>query len=89
MVSVSDEGADAAFLHDTIEDTETTLSELDEQFGQTVRKVVQEITDDKDLDKTDRKRRQIEHAPHLSSRRNDQARRQDRERAGCDRLSSA
>jgi guanosine-3',5'-bis(diphosphate) 3'-pyrophosphohydrolase len=33
-----------------------------------VRKVVQEITDDKDLDKTDRKRRQIEHAPHLSSR---------------------
>ncbi len=58
----------AAVLHDTIEDTETTPSELDEHFGQTVRKVVEEVTDDKVLDKVVRKERQIEHAPHLSRR---------------------
>ena len=58
----------AAVLHDTIEDTETTPSELDEHFGQTVRKVVEETTDDKALDKAARKQLQIEHAPHLSRR---------------------
>jgi guanosine-3',5'-bis(diphosphate) 3'-pyrophosphohydrolase len=58
----------AAVLHDTIEDTETTASELDEHFGHTVRKVVEEMTDDKALEKTARKQLQIEHAPHLSRR---------------------
>ena len=58
----------AAVLHDTIEDTETTPSELDEHFGQTVRKVVEEMTDDKTLDKPVRKQLQIEHAPRLSRR---------------------
>ena len=58
----------AAVLHDTIEDTETTPRELDEHFGQTVRKVVEEMTDDKTLDKAVRKQLQIEHAPHLSRR---------------------
>ena len=58
----------AAVLHDTIEDTETTPSELDEHFGQTVRKVIEELTDDKTLDKAVRKQLQIEHAPHLSRR---------------------
>ena len=36
----------AALLHDTVEDTETTLDEIEEHFGQTVRKVVAEVTDD-------------------------------------------
>lgn len=27
----------AALLHDTVEDTETTLEEIEEQFGKTVR----------------------------------------------------
>ena len=36
----------AAVLHDTIEDTETTPDELDQLFGQAVRKVVEEVTDD-------------------------------------------
>jgi guanosine-3',5'-bis(diphosphate) 3'-pyrophosphohydrolase len=58
----------AAVLHDTIEDTETTASELNEHFGHTVRKVVEEMTDDKDLDKAVRKQLQIEHAPQLSRR---------------------
>src|SRR6266403_2155928 len=39
----------AAILHDTIEDTQTTPQELDEQFGQDVRLLVQELTDDKSL----------------------------------------
>ena len=58
----------AAVLHDTIEDTETTASELEQHFGPTVRTVVEEVTDNKALDKAVRKQRQIEHAPHLSRR---------------------
>jgi (p)ppGpp synthase/HD superfamily hydrolase len=56
----------AAILHDTVEDTETTLSEIKEQFGPAVRSLVQEVTDDKSLPKPERKRLQVEHAPHLS-----------------------
>lgn len=58
----------AALLHDTIEDTQTTESELRERFGDEVAAVVLEVTDDKALDKAARKRLQIEHAAHLSSR---------------------
>jgi guanosine-3',5'-bis(diphosphate) 3'-pyrophosphohydrolase len=57
----------AAILHDTLEDTKTTPSELDATFGVEVRHVVEEVTDDKRLPKIERKRLQIEHAPHLSS----------------------
>jgi guanosine-3',5'-bis(diphosphate) 3'-pyrophosphohydrolase len=56
----------AAILHDTLEDTQTTLRELAEHFGQEVRSLVQELTDDRSLPKEERKRLQIEHAPHLS-----------------------
>ena len=55
-----------AILHDTIEDTETTPEELERHFGPAVRQLVAEVTDDKGLSKGDRKRLQIEHAPHLS-----------------------
>jgi guanosine-3',5'-bis(diphosphate) 3'-pyrophosphohydrolase len=55
-----------AILHDTVEDTETTPEELERHFGAAVRRVVAEVTDDKSLPKGDRKRLQIEHAPHLS-----------------------
>lgn len=57
-----------AILHDTIEDTDTTPDELEEVFGPEVRGVVEEVTDDKNLPKSDRKRLQIEHAPHISER---------------------
>ena len=53
----------AAVLHDTIEDTKTTAEELEAQFGRTVRKVVEEMTDDKSLDKAVRKQQQVDHAP--------------------------
>ena len=56
----------AAILHDTIEDTGVTKDELARLFGETVSGYVAEVTDDKSLPKAERKRLQIEHAPHLS-----------------------
>jgi len=56
----------AALLHDTIEDTRTTESEICDNFGERVLGIVKEVTDDKSLPKPVRKRLQIEHAAHLS-----------------------
>jgi len=56
----------AAILHDTVEDTETTVEELEREFGHAVAAIVAEVTDDKNLPKPDRKRLQVEHAPHIS-----------------------
>jgi (p)ppGpp synthase/HD superfamily hydrolase len=56
----------AAVLHDTIEDTQTTAAELEGLFGEEVRQLVEEVTDDKSLPKARRKELQVEHAPHLS-----------------------
>ncbi len=58
----------AALLHDTVEDTETTFAEIEERYGQDVRDLVEEMTDDKTLEKQERKRRQIISAPNTSSR---------------------
>ena len=57
----------AAVLHDTVEDTETTVEELQAHFGPKVASVVMEVTDDKSLDKATRKQNQVDHAPHISS----------------------
>ncbi|HEV2270197.1 MAG TPA: HD domain-containing protein [Steroidobacteraceae bacterium] len=56
----------AALLHDTIEDTDATAEELNSLFGGQIAAIVLEVTDDKSLPKAERKRLQIEHAPHLS-----------------------
>lgn len=56
----------AALLHDTVEDTDTSVAELEAAFGPTVARIVQEVTDDKSLPKQERKRQQVEHAPHCS-----------------------
>jgi len=58
----------AALLHDTVEDTDTTLEELETLFGAEVAQVVEELTDDKSLPKETRKQRQLEHASHMSDR---------------------
>lgn len=58
----------AALLHDTVEDTETTLDEIEKLFGLEVAKVVDEVTDDKSLPKEMRKQLQIDHAPHVSQK---------------------
>jgi guanosine-3',5'-bis(diphosphate) 3'-pyrophosphohydrolase len=57
----------AAVLHDTVEDTRTTPAEIEAAFGPVVRSLVEEVTDDKSLPKTERKRLQVEHAPLLSA----------------------
>lgn len=57
----------AALLHDTIEDTQTTADELRENFGERVLSLVLECTDDKTLPKAERKRLQVERAPHKSA----------------------
>jgi guanosine-3',5'-bis(diphosphate) 3'-pyrophosphohydrolase len=57
-----------AILHDTVEDTDTTFEELEQEFGQEVRCLVEEVTDDKSLPKEKRKQLQIEHAAHITTR---------------------
>jgi len=56
----------AALLHDTVEDTDTTPEELQREFGGEIRAIVMDVTDDKTLEKAERKQRQIEHAAHIS-----------------------
>ncbi|NXG57987.1 MESH1 pyrophosphohydrolase, partial [Hemiprocne comata] len=50
------------------EDTDTTFSEIEERFGAAVRRVVEEVTDDKGLPKMERKRLQVERAAGSSPR---------------------
>jgi GTP diphosphokinase / guanosine-3',5'-bis(diphosphate) 3'-diphosphatase len=57
----------AALLHDTIEDTDTTAEELKAHFGSSVAHIVAEVTDDKSLKKSERKRQQIIHASGISA----------------------
>lgn len=56
----------AGWLHDSIEDTGTTHRELADLFGPVVADLVAEVTDDKSLPKAERKRLQVERAPHKS-----------------------
>ncbi|XP_069078756.1 guanosine-3',5'-bis(diphosphate) 3'-pyrophosphohydrolase MESH1 [Pleurodeles waltl] len=56
----------AALLHDTVEDTDTQFSEIEDVFGTEVRHMIEEVTDNKSLPKEERKRLQIEHAAHSS-----------------------
>jgi guanosine-3',5'-bis(diphosphate) 3'-pyrophosphohydrolase len=58
----------AAILHDTVEDTETSLAEIEGHFGAEIRAIVAEVTDDKALAKAERKQRQVDHAPHATFR---------------------
>ena len=57
----------AAILHDTIEDTATPESEIIQKFGPRVAAIVVEVTDDMNLEKHERKEKQVEHAPQLSN----------------------
>jgi len=73
LLAVATDGSDAAlvaagWLHDTIEDTSATREELVDQFSEDVAALVIACTDDKTLPKAERKRLQIEHAPHLTGR---------------------
>lgn len=72
LLSQATGGADAelvaaGWLHDTIEDTETTHDELAQRFGLRVAGLVAEVTDDMTLSKSERRARQVEDAPHKSA----------------------
>jgi GTP diphosphokinase / guanosine-3',5'-bis(diphosphate) 3'-diphosphatase len=58
----------AALLHDAIEDQEVPKSVIAEGFGPGVAELVEEVTDDKKLDKEERKRQQVEYAHQKSPR---------------------
>ena len=58
----------AGLLHDCIEDQGVTYEELVELFGDDVADLVRDVTDDKTLLKAERKRLQVELAPHKSDR---------------------
>ncbi|MDI2073066.1 HD domain-containing protein [Bradyrhizobium sp. Mp27] len=53
----------AALLHDAIEDQEVPSDLIAREFGTRVAALIAEVTDDKSLDKAERKRLQVEHAP--------------------------
>jgi guanosine-3',5'-bis(diphosphate) 3'-pyrophosphohydrolase len=58
----------AALLHDTIEDTDTSVEELRGEFGAQVAAVVVEVSDVKWIGKTSRKRLQVSRAARSSPR---------------------
>ena len=73
LVATATEGKDpdlviAALLRDSIEDQEVPRQIIARTFGEEVAKLVEEVTDDKSLDKQERKRLQVEKA-HLKSDR--------------------
>ncbi|CAM2005745.1 HD domain-containing protein [Acanthopleuribacter pedis] len=55
-----------AVLHDTVEDTDTSLEEVARVFGETVCGYVDEVSDDTSLSRKERKAAQLEHAAHIS-----------------------
>jgi guanosine-3',5'-bis(diphosphate) 3'-pyrophosphohydrolase len=59
---------EAGILHDTVEDTDTTPEELASVFRQSTADLVMEVTDNTALPRAERKRMQIETAPHKSDR---------------------
>src|SRR5437667_3891058 len=65
LVAEATEGKDpdlviAALLHDAIEDQEVPRDVIAEAFGEQVAKLVEEVTDDKNLEKQERKRLQVQ-----------------------------
>ena len=56
----------AAVLHDVVEDTPVGLDKIEAAFGAHVASIVDEVSDDKSLVASERKRAQIDHMPHVS-----------------------
>ncbi len=73
LLAEATDGADiglviAGLLHDTLEDTPTTVEELRSGFGNDVASLVLEVTDDKRLGRDERRRQQVLEAPRKSLR---------------------
>lgn len=58
----------AAVLHDTIEDTDASEEQIEQQFGQVVKNLVLEVSDDMMESKKVRREKQVKGAPALSNR---------------------
>lgn len=56
----------SAILHDTLEDTDATESEIQKYFGSRVCETIKEISNDPNLDTNANKQRQIDHVPLMS-----------------------
>lgn len=56
----------AGILHDTLEDTDIGEDVIKSTFGKRILSYIKEVTDDKSLEKAERKRLTIEHAKDLS-----------------------
>ncbi|OAF19080.1 HD domain-containing protein [Bradyrhizobium neotropicale] len=72
LLAAATDGADAelvaaGWLHDSIEDTDTTRQELAQKFSERVAALVVECTDDMSLPKAERRRRQVVDAPRKSA----------------------
>jgi guanosine-3',5'-bis(diphosphate) 3'-pyrophosphohydrolase len=72
FLAIATDGADAelvaaGWLHDTLEDTETTTKELALRFSDRVAALVIECTDDMSLPKAEWRRRQVVDAPKKSA----------------------
>jgi GTP diphosphokinase / guanosine-3',5'-bis(diphosphate) 3'-diphosphatase len=73
LVAEATEGLDpnlviAALLHDAIEDCEVPQTLIEKTFGSDVAALVAEVTDDKTLEKSERKKRQVESASKKTER---------------------
>ena len=60
----SDDIIKAAYLHDTVEDTDTTIEEISKKFGKKVANLVKELTSDRSAIK------KIGKAPYLTNKMN-------------------
>jgi (p)ppGpp synthase/HD superfamily hydrolase len=74
LVAQATQGTDpdlvvAALLHDAVEDQEVPSELIAREFGAKVAEIIAEVTDDKTLEKAERKRRQVA----TSSKKSDQA----------------
>ena len=72
VLAATSDGADAelvaaGWLHDIIEDTDTTADELTQRFGARVAGLVEEVTDDMTLPKSERRAVQVIAAPGKSA----------------------
>jgi guanosine-3',5'-bis(diphosphate) 3'-pyrophosphohydrolase len=72
LLATATDGTDAelvaaGWLHDAIEDTDTTREELAQKFSDRVASLVEECTDDMSLPKPERRRRQVLDAPKKSA----------------------
>lgn len=54
----------AALLHDTVEDTDVTLSDIEANFSSNVTLFVKELTDDKALTKVERRKQVLKDIPY-------------------------